>query len=65
LATLDERTYSGGTMPGDHPILWSHTYEGGRAWYTAGGHTAESFSEALFLDHLGKGILWSSGMIAP
>jgi len=64
LATLDERTYSGGTMSGDHPILWSHTYEGGRAWYTAGGHTTESFSEALFVDHLGKGILWSSGMIA-
>lgn len=65
LATLDERTYSGGGMAGDHPIVWSHAYEGGRAWYTAGGHTEESFSEPLFLDHLGKGILWSSGMIAP
>jgi type 1 glutamine amidotransferase len=65
LATLDERTYTGGTMSGDHPIIWSHTYQGGRAWYTAGGHTQESFSEPLFLDHLGKGILWSSGMIAP
>ena len=30
LATLDERTYSGGTMAPDHPIMWSHTYEGGR-----------------------------------
>ena len=40
-------------------------HDGGRAWYTAGGHTTESFSEALFVDHLGKGILWSSGMIAP
>jgi len=65
LATLDERTYTGGTMAGDHPIIWSHGYQGGRAWYTAGGHTIESFSEPLFLDHLGKGILWSSGMIAP
>jgi cytochrome c len=63
LATLDERTYSGGTMPADHPIIWSHTYEGGRAWYTAGGHTTESFSEPLFLDHLGKGILWAAGQL--
>jgi len=63
LATLDERTYSGGTMAGDHPIMWSHTYEGGRAWYTAGGHTTESYSEPLFVDHLGKGILWAAGAI--
>jgi cytochrome c len=60
LATLDERTYSGGTMPSDHPIVWSHAYEGGRAWYTAGGHTAESFSEPLFADHLGKAIVWAA-----
>lgn len=38
LATIDERSYSGGTMAPDHLILWSHTYEGGRVWYTAGGH---------------------------
>jgi cytochrome c len=63
LATLDERTYAGGTMAGDHPIIWSHTYEGGRAWYTAGGHTTESYSEPLFVDHLGRGILWAAGAL--
>jgi cytochrome c len=63
LATLDERTYSGGTMGPDHPIMWSQTYEGGRAWYTAGGHTSESFSEALFAEHLGKAIVWAAGAI--
>jgi cytochrome c len=61
LAALDERTYAGGTMGTDHPIIWSHTYEGGRAWYTAGGHTTESYSEPLFVDHLGRGILWAAG----
>jgi len=60
LATLDERTYAGGSMAPDHPIMWSHTYEGGRAWYTAGGHTTESFSEPLFVDHLGRAILWAA-----
>lgn len=63
LATLDERTYAGGTMAPDHPIIWSHMYEGGRSWYTAGGHTSESFSEALFLDHLGKAIVRAAGAI--
>ena len=63
LATLDERTYAGGTMAPDHPIMWSQTYEGGRAWYTAGGHTSESFSEPLFAEHLGKAILWVAGAI--
>ena len=60
LATLDERSYSGGTMGADHPIMWSRGYEGGRTWYTAGGHTAESFAEPLFLDHIGKAIIWAS-----
>jgi type 1 glutamine amidotransferase len=63
LATLDERTYSGGTMAPDHPIMWSQTFEGGRSWYTAGGHTAESFSEPLFAEHLGRAIQWVAGAI--
>ena len=63
LATLDERTYTGGTMSPDHPIVWSHTYEGGRAFYTALGHTQESFSEAPFVEHLGRAILWAAGAI--
>ena len=61
LATLDETTYSGGTMRGDHPIAWCQAYEGGRSFYTAGGHTAEAFSEPLFLDHLWGGLGWAAG----
>ena len=63
IATLDERTYSGGTMAPDHPIIWSHTYEGGRSFYTGLGHTQESFSEAPFVEHLGGAILWAAGLI--
>jgi type 1 glutamine amidotransferase len=61
LATLDESTYTGGTMGPDHPIAWCHPYRGGRAWYTAGGHTIESFAEPAFRKHLLGGILWASG----
>jgi type 1 glutamine amidotransferase len=60
LATLDESSYSGGAM-GDHPIAWYHAYAGGRAWYTAGGHTRESYSEPLFLQHLLGGIEYAAG----
>lgn len=60
LASLDESTYSGGTM-GDHPIAWYHDFQGGRAWYTAGGHTRESYSEPLFLAHLLGGIAYAAG----
>ena len=51
LATLDEQTYGGGTMRGDHPIAWCHAYDGGRSFYTGGGHTGESFADAPFRDH--------------
>ncbi len=63
LATLDESTYSGGNMGYDHPIAWMHEFDGGRAWYTGGGHTEESYSEALFLEHILGGILYASGAI--
>ena len=43
-------------MGADHPIAWQHEFDGGRAWYTAGGHTEESYSEPLFLGHLLGGI---------
>jgi cytochrome c len=67
LATLDESTYSPGSasMGGDHPIAWSHRYGGGRAWYTALGHTEESWSEPLFLGHVLGGILWAAGVDPP
>jgi type 1 glutamine amidotransferase len=61
LASLDESTYQAGPLAmGDHPIAWYHEYDGGRAWYTALGHTNESFSEPLFRQHLLGGIKWAA-----
>jgi len=62
LATLDEATYDGGAMGYDHPIAWCHDYEGGRAWYTAGGHTAESYADPLYREHLLRGLVYAAGM---
>jgi len=61
LITIDESTYKGGTMGVDHPIAWYHAYDGGRAWYTAMGHTSESYYEPLFLAHLWGGITYAIG----
>jgi type 1 glutamine amidotransferase len=61
LLRLDETTYSGGTMGDDHPIAWAHEYGGGRAFYTGGGHTDESWAEADFLAHVMGGIAWAAG----
>ncbi len=61
LATVNEATYSGGEMGDDHPIAWCQFYGGGRAWYTALGHTRESYSEPLFLRHLLGGIQFAAG----
>lgn len=59
LATVDEATYSGGTMGADHPIMWWHDSLGGRAWYTAMGHTKESYSDALFLRTIAEAVEWA------
>jgi type 1 glutamine amidotransferase len=61
LLMMDETTYSGGTMGTDHPIAWYHAYDGGRAWFTALGHTPESYGEPLFLAHLWGGITYAAG----
>ncbi|MFD6041617.1 ThuA domain-containing protein [Streptomyces koyangensis] len=62
LATLDESSYEGGNMDGDHPIAWCQTYEGGRSFYTGGGHTVESFAEADFRTHLAGGLKYATGL---
>ncbi len=69
LATLDESSYTGGTMGADHPIMWCREFTGddgepqGRSWYTAGGHSEGSYAEPLFRAHLLGGILWAAGAI--
>ncbi|RKN28190.1 ThuA domain-containing protein [Micromonospora musae] len=61
LATLDESSYSGGGMGADHPHSWCKTYNGGRAFYTGGGHTQASYAEPAFRAHLLGGIRYAAG----
>lgn len=62
LATVDEGSYSGGTMGADHPIVWAHpTSAGGRAVYTAMGHTIASWAEPSFRQHVVGALRWAAG----
>ncbi len=61
LIMLDESSYEGGTNGDNHPSAWYHEYDGGRAFYTGGGHTKEAFSEPLFMQHILGGIRYAIG----
>ena len=65
LANLDENTYEGGTNGSNHPIAWYHKFDGGRAFYTGGGHEDASFSEPLFVTHLLGGLNYVMGKGEP
>jgi type 1 glutamine amidotransferase len=44
-----------------NPIAWAREVDGGRVFYTAMGHTSESYSEPFFLRHLTNGLDWVLG----
>lgn len=59
LAYLDEKSYKGGKNGEKHPFIWCHEFEGGRAFYTGGGHREDNFDEVLFRKHLLGAIKWA------
>ena len=61
LATVDEKSYKGKQMNTDnHPISWSHIYDGGRVFYTVLGHTISIYDDVRFYKHIEGGILWAA-----
>jgi type 1 glutamine amidotransferase len=61
LATLDESTYSGGTMGADHPITWCKTVSSGRSFYTGLGHQQAMYADSNFRRELLGGIRYAAG----
>jgi len=57
LLRLDEKSYVGGKN-GDHPSAWCKSVGKGRMFYTAGGHTKESYAEPEFRAHLSGARAW-------
>ncbi|GAB3834932.1 ThuA domain-containing protein [Dactylosporangium cerinum] len=60
LATLDESSYSGGSMGADHPITWCKTIDSGRSFYTGLGHSQASYSESALRAQLLGGIRYAA-----
>lgn len=58
---LEESSYEGGENGANHPIAWYHEFEGGRAFYTGLGHTKESYTDSLFLEHVLQGLNYAIG----
>jgi cytochrome c len=63
--TIDEKSYTGGKNGPKHPMSWYQEFDGGRSFYTAMGHTDETFSEPIFLNHLWAGIQYAAGGETP
>ena len=62
LIKIDETSYTGGKNGDNHPMAWYHEYEGGKIFYTELGHTKESYSDPLYLQHILGGIKYSMGV---
>ncbi|MCS6928567.1 MAG: ThuA domain-containing protein [Saprospiraceae bacterium] len=65
LLTLDESSCTGGKMGAFHPVSWYHEFDGGRAFVTVMGHTAESYQDTAFLKHLEGGLKYAVGAGNP
>ncbi|KQX57051.1 MULTISPECIES: ThuA domain-containing protein [unclassified Streptomyces] len=61
LLRADESTYTGGTHGADHPLSWCHEKAGGRFFFTALGHTSESYATPAFRTHLAGALHWAAG----
>jgi hypothetical protein len=57
LVTLDPKSI-GETDVNPNPVSWSHSFEGARVFYTAMGHTDQSYSDPDMLKHLAGGLNW-------
>jgi cytochrome c len=65
LVKIDEKSYQGGKNGDNHPMSWYQEFDGGRSFYTAMGHTDETFSEPLFLEHIYAGLQYVMGGDTP
>jgi type 1 glutamine amidotransferase len=61
LDTLDESSYSGGTMGADHPFTWCQSFQGGRSFYTGNGHNQATYAEPAFRALVLGGIRYAAG----
>ncbi len=67
LATLDETSYDPGewAMGDDHPIVWIACPGRGRSFFSALGHTAETYARPDHEQMLEQAIVWAADRASP
>ncbi|KID81439.1 carboxylesterase-like protein [Metarhizium guizhouense ARSEF 977] len=63
LLSVDERTYEGGTLGENHPIIWCQDFEGGRVFQTTLGHFDSAYEDEMFMGQVLSGLLWAAGLL--
>ena len=64
LMEVDDSSLSGKIpLTESHPIAWAHEKFGGRTMYTGIGHTAEQFSDPVYLEHIARSVEWVGRVI--
>jgi type 1 glutamine amidotransferase/predicted dehydrogenase len=61
VAALDTTTFKSDRHTQNYPFAWYQEFEGGRSFYTAGGHNIADYSDELFLKHILGGINYAIG----
>jgi type 1 glutamine amidotransferase/predicted dehydrogenase len=61
LMTLDTTTFKSERHTKNYPFSWYQDFEGGRSFYTAGGHNDADFADPVFLNHILGGIEYAIG----
>ena len=64
LMEVDDSSLSGKIpLTESHPIAWAHEKFSGRSMYTGIGHTAEQFSDPVYLEHIARSVEWVGRVI--
>ena len=64
LMEVDDSSLSGKIpLTESHPIAWAHEKFCGRSMYTGIGHTAEQFSDPVYLEHIARSVEWVGRVI--
>ncbi len=61
VAVLDATTFKSDRHTQNYPFAWYHAFEGGRCFYTAGGHNIADYVDDIFLKHILGGITYAIG----
>jgi len=58
-----EITKNAGTYSEYYPAVWYNNFQGGHAWISTIGHSKETYSDPVYLNHLVQGLRFVAGKV--